>query len=228
MKKLNSGFRLLDKNLGGFCAGELIVIGSRPYMKKGLFMERLANKIASEECLVLYVFNQFNPAQLICNQYISMFPSSLEIDELCNRIKEEIFSYKVNLVCIDNLEMISYASGCIDGNIRKEVATRLKKLATEIKIPIVILSELSEKVETRGRNKIKPKLIDLNGVQDIADKIILINRQEYYGFFEDEEGESTEGIYYLDVFNNTSKARIKFALNENINEFIELKTTKIY
>ena len=233
MKKINSGFKILDKSIGGFCGGELIVIGSRPYMNKELFMERFAIKIASIECSVLYLFNQFNQfnlTKLVEKPFISMFSSSFEIGELSDKIIKEVITQNIKIVCIDNLERISYASSFLSTDVRKKVAYRLQKLAKKLQIPIVVLSELSEKVETRQPNNIKPKLVDLNGVQNRADKIILINRLDYYGLMEDAEGESTEGIYTFDVFNKTSKVqtRIKFDLNTNINEFIELKTAKIY
>jgi len=222
------GFKLLEKSIGGFNSGKLIVIGGRPYMNKELFLNDIIKNIIADELQTLYFFNQFNENSVAQNSRIKMFSSSEDIDSLLDIIRTEVTKNNLSIVFIDSIERISYSSGWITGNVRKKVAKKLQILTKELQIPIVALTELSEKVETRQPNNPKPILNDLSCVQDFADKVILINRPEYYGITEDAEGYKTHGSYFMNVFNNTESDTIRFNLNENTNEFIELGIAKYY
>lgn len=76
------------------------------------------------------------------------------------------------------------------------ITRRLKSLAKDLKIPIVCLSQLSRAVETRGGSK-RPQLSDLRdsgSIEQDADIVFFLYRAEYYGFTEDENGESLKGV----------------------------------
>lgn len=103
------------------------------------------------------------------------------------------------LVIVDYLQLMGGGEAKKGGTREQEVsaiARGLKALAKEIKSPVIALSQLSRGVETRGGDK-KPIPSDLKESGDIeaaADMIVFLWRAEYYGFMQDETGQSTAGI----------------------------------
>ncbi len=80
----------------------------------------------------------------------------------------------------------------------------LKRLARELNIPVVVLSQLSRAVETRGGDK-KPILSDLResgAIEQDADKVLFLYRAEYYGLDYDAEGKKTKNTAEVIVAKN--------------------------
>jgi replicative DNA helicase len=86
------------------------------------------------------------------------------------------------LLVVDELTKISYSDDSIDPFQKMVlVCTELKKLAQELNIPIIAISPLSTKTDLRQDNW--PTLADLPqspAIEQIADTVILIYRDEYY------------------------------------------------
>ena len=86
----------------------------------------------------------------------------------------------LGLVIIDYLQLM----GDGDSNRNHEIATitrGLKRLAMKLQVPIICLSQLSRAVESR-QNK-RPVLSDLRdsgGIEQDADKVLMLYRDEYY------------------------------------------------
>ena len=101
--------------------------------------------------------------------------------------------------------------------------------AKELNICIVLLSQLSRAVEVRGSSK-KPQLSDLRdsgSIEQIADKVWLLYRPEYYMIDEldDDDFTSTVCIVMLIVAKNKNgKIGVSyFKRNENFTEFNSIK-----
>jgi replicative DNA helicase len=128
---------------------------------------------------------------------------SLSVFELRTKARRLVKEYGVRLIIIDYLQLMN-ANGMNFGSREQEVSTisrSLKGLAKELDIPIIALSQLNRSVESRvgsdkGKNA-RPQLSDLResgAIEQDADMVCFIHRPEYYKIFEDEKGESLQGI----------------------------------
>jgi len=112
------------------------------------------------------------------------------------------------------------------GNREQEVSTisrSLKAIAKELNVPIIALSQLNRSVETRGGNK-RPQLSDLResgAIEQDADVVIFIHRPEYYGFLEDEDGNSNAGLaeIILSKHRNGATGDIKLRFEKEMARF---------
>lgn len=85
-----------------------------------------------------------------------------------------------------------------------EMSRGLKLLAKELKVPVILLAQLSRAVETRHGNK-RPQLSDLResgAIEQDADMVIFPYRPEYYGITEDDAGNSLKGVMILGLAKN--------------------------
>jgi len=109
-----------------------------------------------------------------------------------------------DLVVIDYLQLIDGSSR--SQNREQEIAKisrQMKNLATELNIPVILLSQLNRMSETR-RDK-RPQLSDLResgAIEQDADLVGLLYRPEYYGFISDDQDRSLQGIGQLLVEKN--------------------------
>ena len=106
-----------------------------------------------------------------------------------------------------------------------------KEIAKELNVPMIALSQLSRSVEQRGGDK-RPVLSDLResgAIEQDADIVSFIYRPEYYGFMEDESGQSNAGVGEIIVAKHRNGAldsvRLRFigefARFENFNSFAD-------
>jgi replicative DNA helicase len=141
--------------------------------------------------------------------------SLFEFREKCRALKA---SSDIDLVLVDHIQLMKHSERRMQNRDRElsEICKGLKGIARELDIAIVVSSQLSRAVETRGGDK-RPMLSDLResgALEQDADLVLFLYRPEYYGITEDWHGKGTEGIAEVIVSKNrfgpTGTAELKF------------------
>lgn len=146
-----------------------------------------------------------------------------EIRAKARRLKQE--QGNLGLIVIDYLQLI-------EGNNREsrqqevsEISRQLKKLAKELKVPVIALSQLSRGVEQRQDKR--PVLSDIResgSIEQDADIVAFLYREDYYereGSEESEESEFENNIVEVIIEKNRSGARgtVKLLFKKEFNKF---------
>ena len=91
----------------------------------------------------------------------------------------------LGLIIVDYLGLVSSGSSRSTDSRQEEVrkaSLALKGLARDLKVPVIVVSQLSRSVEQRGENK-RPILSDLRdsgSIEQDADVVMLLYREDYY------------------------------------------------
>ncbi len=153
--------------------------------------------------------------------------SIFELRAKCRRLKAQ---HDIQMIVIDYLQLMT-TGGEGKGNREQEISTisrSLKSIAKELDIPVIALSQLSRAVETRGGDK-KPQLSDLResgAIEQDADMVCFVYRPEYYGFTEDEQGNSLAGTGQIIVAKHRNGALkdVNLRFIDRLAKFCDLET----
>lgn len=127
--------------------------------------------------------------------YIDDTPA-ISILEFRAKARRLVHEKGVKIIWVDYLQLMH---GEKRGNRDQEIGSitsGLKRVAKELKIPVIALCQLSRAVEARGGDK-RPNLSDLResgNIEQDADIVMFLYRAEYYGITQDENGISTQGV----------------------------------
>ena len=113
--------------------------------------------------------------------------SVMELRAKARRLKAQ---YDIKMIVLDYLQLMRGSSG-IENRQQEisEISRSLKALARELNVPVITISQLSRAVESR--NDHKPQLSDLResgAIEQDADVVVLILREEYYNPTEENKG----------------------------------------
>jgi replicative DNA helicase len=117
----------------------------------------------------------------------------LELRAKARRLKAQ---HEVELIVIDYLQLLRSTSRRGQENRQieiSEISAGIKGLAKELNIPIIVAAQLNRNPENRtGDSKGRPRLSDLResgSIEQDADLVALLVRQEYYADTEEEKDE---------------------------------------
>ncbi len=134
--------------------------------------------------------------------YIDDTPG-LSVTALRNRARRMKRQYNIKMIVIDYLQLLSGGGNKKSNENRvqeiSEITRALKGLAKELDLPIVALSQLSRAVEQREDKK--PQLADLREsgtIEQDADVVMFIYRQEYYESRKQPESGTDEHLAWLE------------------------------
>ena len=210
-----TGFPTLDEAIGGFRPAELTIIGGRPAMGKSSMMISMMLNMANHHKISSVVFSLGMPVEAMARRmikgmqepyaempwlnliYINDTPSLsiTALREKCLQFKAE---QNIQVVFIDYLQLLTLDDGTdktLSETARMEQRLKsLKAIARELELPVVVSSQLE-----RSRD-IGPKQPTLENfresasvVRQLADKILLIYRPEYYHVGDDDNDNSIKG-----------------------------------
>jgi replicative DNA helicase len=111
---------------------------------------------------------------------------AISLNEIRAKARRVAKKYNIKLIMIDHLQLVTTADSSkanLNRNVEISYISRsIKALAKELAIPIVVLSQLSRKVDDRGGNH-RPILSDLResgAIEQDADLVAFLYRDEYY------------------------------------------------
>ncbi len=113
--------------------------------------------------------------------------SALELRAKARRLKAH---HDIKLIVLDYLQLMR-GNSRIENRQQEisEISRSLKSLARELNVPVIAISQLSRAVESRTDHK--PQLSDLResgAIEQDADLVVLIMREEYYNPTEENKG----------------------------------------
>ncbi len=118
----------------------------------------------------------------------------LEMRSKARRLKTES---GIGLVIVDYLQLMQGPSNAESRQQEvSQISRGLKALAKELNVPVVALSQLSRAPEQRTGDNKRPQLSDLResgAIEQDADLIMFLYRQEFYDGPTDKDGNSLEG-----------------------------------
>ncbi|MDR1135162.1 MAG: replicative DNA helicase [Clostridiales Family XIII bacterium] len=121
----------------------------------------------------------------------------LEIKNKARRMKAE---RGLDLIIVDYLQLIPGDGHSENRQLEiSSISRMLKALAREMDCPVIVLSQLSRAVEQRGKGNRRPILSDLRdsgAIEQDADIVIFLYREDYY---DDEEPEEDQNVCEVNI-----------------------------
>ncbi len=157
------------EDFGATCAAELASVSIQDVLT-GKYGNEAAGRIVQAR-------------QLVAEAPFKSFHKVMSLRQINRHVKADARRFKVplGLVVVDYLQLMPDHKGM---DKRLSVGTNaygLKELALELKVPVILLSQLSRQVETRPDKR--PTMADLRetgAIEDAADVIIFPYREAYY------------------------------------------------
>lgn len=157
------------------------------------------------------------------NLYIDDTPG-IKLAEIVWKSKRLKKNKGLDLIIIDYLQLISTGSSNENRQAEVSVISRtLKKLARELEIPIIALSQLSRKVEQReSKIPIMSDLRESGAIEQDADIIAFLYREAYYASKDNEAlNQAQETKLIIGKHRNGPTGTIKLSFNPDYGLFLD-------
>ncbi|MFH0880375.1 MAG: replicative DNA helicase [Lentisphaerota bacterium] len=149
--------------------------------------------------------------------------AGLDVMELRSRARRLKRKYDIQLIVVDYLQMLNCTQFAKEGRQREvsAISGGLKAMAKELKIPVLVLSQLNRAPETRDKVSAVPKLADLRdsgSIEQDADVVGLLRRPCRYPGDQDSE-DKTLAILEIAKHRNGPVGRINLNFDEECTRF---------
>src|SRR3990172_5908008 len=182
----------------------------------GIDAQKLRRRMLSEEeinYLLMHVCPDFETAPLFIDDTPGM--SAMELRSKSRRLKQR---YDIRGVFVDYLQLMHTPRA---ENRQAEIATisrGLKSLARELNIPVIAMAQLNRMPE--GRSDKRPLMSDLResgAIEQDADVVLLIHREEYYN----PRNETVKGLAELIIAKqrNGPTGNLTLSFNKKLTRF---------
>ena len=127
------------------------------------------------------------------------------------------------LIVVDYLQLMSSGNRRNDNrqNEVAEISRTIKSVAVELSCPVIALSQLSR--ETEKRNDKKPQLSDLRdsgAIEQDADTVIMLYREDYYSEHEDNDLMDSEADLRIAKNRNGTTGIVKLTFQRKYTRFV--------
>ena len=157
--------------------------------------------------------------------------SNMTVSEMKSRIRR---LRDVDAVFVDYLQLMKSGSR-VESRVQEvsEITRNLKLMAKDLNIPVVVLAQLARSTEGRGKSH-KPQLADLResgSIEQDADIVIMLYRDEYYAAEKDEQPEEerpavNEAEFIIAKNRHGPTTTVKVAWNGDYTLFSNLETIR--
>lgn len=197
---IKTGLRDLDYLLDGFKKSDLIIVAGRPSMGKSTLSMQIAEHVSKTEPVIIFSLEM--PRRQVASRFLRYHETKIskpeavahlnrlqlhivdrsaltvqQIKSQCRRVKRK---HGLSMIVVDYLQLMQGTGE----NRNQEIGSLsrgLKGLAKEFDIPVVLLSQLSRKVEERiDKRPIMSDLRESGEIEQDADVILFIYREEVY------------------------------------------------
>lgn len=148
--------------------------------------------------------------------------SSVQLRAKCRRL---VSRHGVRLIVVDYLQLMKPDKKTQSREQEiAQISSSLKAIAKELNIPIIAVSQLSRAVEQRtDRRPLLSDLRESGAIEQDADLVIFLYRDEYYGIDFDENGISTKGLaeVLVEKHRNGKTGRLKLGFKGELTKFVD-------
>ncbi len=160
---------------------------------------------------------------------------SNSIQELLAILYTKHRKHGVDIVVIDNLQQLDNGIAATTNRHQGlgQILKQLRQAAKDLNLFILMGSDLNRNVERRFSYSCRPQLADLKDsgfIEEIADKVLLLYRPDYYQLTEWEDGSPTQNEAEIIIAKNTLGAlgTVKIGYKPSSLNFYELASQDLY